>query len=150
MRDPFQGWQVNRAGIADLKWGIELSNEQLAQWQQIADKARAGDLYLDDQAAAQQCFAACDQRLAELAELRTYVSNAKAVSGFGDFNMGNDLVQKFLKQATGEDNSIDKVILEHIETVTNMREVMAISFKRITGQDVENAAPITNATEQVG
>ncbi|MFF0528363.1 hypothetical protein ACFYT3_08230 [Nocardia amikacinitolerans] len=127
-----------------------MSDESLGRWQQIADKARAGELYLDDEAAAQQCFTACDQRLQELGELRTYVSNAKAVSGFGDFNMGNELVQKFLKQATGEDNSIDKVILEHIETVKNMREVMAISFKRITGQDVENAAPITHATEQVG
>ncbi|MBF6302728.1 hypothetical protein IU459_35125 [Nocardia amamiensis] len=31
----------------------------------------------------------------------------------------------------------------------NMRKAMAISFQRITGQDVDNAVPITNAIEQV-
>ncbi len=63
--------------------------------------------------------------------------------------MVDKLVGKFLKQATGDPNSIDQIIQEHIETVKNMREVMAISFKRITGKDIENAAPIANATEQV-
>ncbi|SNY87676.1 hypothetical protein SAMN04244553_4626 [Nocardia amikacinitolerans] len=125
-------------------------SDNALKWSQLASQARAGELYLDDQNAAYLCAKACDQRLADLRDLLRLTANAQNVSGFGDFNMGNDLVQKFLKQATGEDNSIDKVILEHIETVQNMREVMAISFKRITGQDVENAAPITNATEQVG
>ncbi|MCP2276371.1 hypothetical protein [Nocardia amikacinitolerans] len=125
-------------------------SDNALKWSQLASQARAGELYLDDQNAAYLCAKACDQRIADLDDLRRLVNNAKNVSGFGDFDMGNDLVQKFLKQATGEDHSIDKVIDEHVETVKNMREVMAISFKRITGQDVENAAPITNATEQVG
>jgi hypothetical protein len=64
--------------------------------------------------------------------------------------MADDLVKKFLKQATADPNSIDQIVLEHIETVKNMREVMAISFKRIAGQDVENAAQIANTTGQVG
>ncbi|MCP2319503.1 hypothetical protein APR12_004871 [Nocardia amikacinitolerans] len=125
-------------------------SDNALKWSQLASQARAGELYLDDQNAAYLCAKACDQRLTDLRDLLRLTANAQNVSGFGDFNMGNDLVQKFLKQATGEDHSIDKVIDEHIETVQNMREVMAISFKRITGQDVENAAPITNATEQVG
>ncbi|MCP2291659.1 hypothetical protein ACFYT3_08195 [Nocardia amikacinitolerans] len=125
-------------------------SDNALKWSQLASQARAGELYLDDQNAAYLCAKACDQRIADLDDLRRLVNNAKNVSGFGDFDMGNDLVQKFLKQATGEDHSIDKVIDEHVETVKNMREVMAISFKRITGQDVENAAPITHATEQVG
>ncbi len=36
-----------------------------------------------------------------------------------------------------------------MRTVKSMREVMAISFERITGRDVESAAPIANTTEQV-
>ncbi|WP_281917451.1 hypothetical protein [Nocardia sputorum] len=87
--------------------------------------------------------------MTEINELRTYVRNAENVSGFGDFNMASKLVGKFLKQATGDPNSIDQVIREHIETVKNMREVMAISFKRITGQDIENATQIASTTEQV-
>ncbi|WP_280496114.1 hypothetical protein [Nocardia asiatica] len=54
------------------------------------------------------------------------------------------------KQATGEAHSVDQVILEHVETVKNMREVMAISFNRITGQGIENAMLIANSTDQDG
>ncbi|CCF65564.1 conserved protein of unknown function [Nocardia cyriacigeorgica GUH-2] len=67
------------------------------------------------------------------------------VSGFGQFKMADVLVKKFLAQATGEDRSIEAVIREHIQVVTDMREVFALSFKRITGQDIENTATITAA-----
>ncbi|MGO4614798.1 hypothetical protein AB4305_00485 [Nocardia sp. 2YAB30] len=127
-----------------------MDEENATQWRRLADRARAGELYLDDEQTARQCFGACDQRLQDLNDLRVYARNAQNISGFGGFKMADDLVKKFLKQATGEDHSIDQVINEHIETVKNMREVMAISFKRITGRDIENAAQIANATEQVG
>ncbi|WP_181719178.1 hypothetical protein [Nocardia gipuzkoensis] len=125
-------------------------DDNVAQWRRLADQARAGELYLDDELAALQCFSACDKRLTEINELRVFARNAQNVSGFGDFDMADKLVGKFLKQATGDPNSIDQIIQEHIETVKNMREVMAISFKRITGQDIENATQITNTTDQVG
>ncbi|MGK8525435.1 hypothetical protein ACRS6B_29580 [Nocardia asteroides] len=126
-----------------------MSEADAATWKALAGQARAGQLYLDDQNAAYLCAKACDDRIADLNKLLFSAQGAQNVSGFGDFVMAGDLTKKFLKQATGEPNSIDQVIREHIETVKNMREVMAISFKRITGQDVENAAPIANATEQV-
>jgi hypothetical protein len=123
------------------------SNAEL--WSRLAGQARSGELYLDDEKAAYNCAKACDQRLLDLQQLARASFDAQNVSGFGDFDMAQKLVGKFLKQATGDPNSIDQIILEHIETVKNMREVMAISFKRITGQDIENAAPIANATEQM-
>ncbi|MBF6207663.1 hypothetical protein IU483_26780 [Streptomyces gardneri] len=126
-----------------------MSEGNAATWDRLAAQARAGELYLDDENAAFLCAKACDERISALQAMRDYARNAENVAGFGDFKMADDLVKKFMKQATGEDNSVDKVILEHIETVMNMREVMAISFKRITGTDIENAAPIANATEQV-
>ncbi|MGK8525437.1 hypothetical protein ACRS6B_29590 [Nocardia asteroides] len=126
-----------------------MSEDNASVWSRLASQARAGELYLDDENAAYLCAKACDERITALQAMRDFTRNVENVAGFGDFEMADDLVRKFMKQATGEDNSIDKVILEHIETVKNMREVMAISFKRITGQDIENAAPIVNATEQV-
>ncbi|UAK35038.1 hypothetical protein K8O92_15160 [Nocardia asteroides] len=126
-----------------------MSEDSAALWSGLAGRARAGELYLDDENAAYNCAKACDQRLADLQEMRRFIAVAQNVSGFGDFVMADQLVGKFLKQATGDPNSIDQIILEHIETVKNMREVMAISFKRITGTDIENAAPIANATEQM-
>ncbi|MFG3614404.1 hypothetical protein [Nocardia sp. NPDC047654] len=126
-----------------------MSEDNAELWSGLAGRARAGELYVDDENTAYQCAKACDQRLADLEGLRRFTAGAQSVSGFGDFNMADKLVGKFLKQATGDTNSIDQIILEHIETVQNMREVMAISFKRITGQDIENAAQIASTTEQV-
>jgi hypothetical protein len=125
-----------------------MSEVGAAIWKTLAGQARSGELYLDDENAAYLCAKACDDRLADLDKLLLSAQGAQNVSGFGDFTMADHLTKKFLKQAAGEPNSIDQVIREHIETVKNMREVMAISFKRITGKDIENAAPIANATEQ--
>ncbi|MBF6337043.1 hypothetical protein [Nocardia abscessus] len=119
-------------------------------WSRLAGQARAGELYLDDEKAAYDCAKACDQRLLDLQQIARSTFDAQNVSGFGDFAMADRLVGKFLRQATGDPNSIDQIILEHIETVKNMREVMAISFKRITGQDIENATQIASTTDQVG
>ncbi|WP_327109791.1 hypothetical protein OHB12_18155 [Nocardia sp. NBC_01730] len=127
-----------------------MSEDNASVWSRLANQARAGELYLDDENAAYLCATACDKRIADLELVRSLAGNTQNVSGFGDFKMADDLKKKFLKQATGEDNSIDRVILEHIETVKNMREVMAISFKHITGRDIVNAAQIANTTEQVG
>ncbi|MGK8509866.1 hypothetical protein ACRS5S_18075 [Nocardia asiatica] len=120
-----------------------------ALWSRLADQARGGELYLDDENAAYYCAKACDQRISDLQEFVRLARATQNVSGFGDFDMADDLTKKFLKQSTGEPHSIDQVINEHVETVKNMREVMAISFKRITGQDIENATQIASTTEQV-
>ncbi|WP_159849589.1 hypothetical protein [Nocardia sp. CY41] len=126
-----------------------MSEDSAGMWSRLAGAARSGELYLDNQEVAFACAKACDQRLKELQDLAVLTQDAQNVAGFGDFKMADDLVRKFSKQATGDDNSVDKVVLEHIETVKNMREVMAISFKRITGQDIENATQFANTTEQV-
>ncbi|MBF6302733.1 hypothetical protein IU459_35150 [Nocardia amamiensis] len=127
-----------------------MSEDNATLWSRLVGQARAGELYFDDANAAYHCAKACDKHIADLQDLAIAAQDAQNVSGFGDFEMARALESKFLKQATGEANSIDHVILEQIETVKNMREVMAISFKRITGQDIENATQIANTTDQQG
>lgn len=122
-----------------------MSKDDAALWAGLAGSARAGELYLDDEQAALSCTKACDQHLADLQSILEIAQDTKNVTGFGNFKMADDLVKQFLAQATGEDRSIDAVILEHIEVVKDMREVFALSFKRITGQEVENTATITAA-----
>lgn len=126
-----------------------MSEDNASVWSRLASQARGGELYLDDENAAYLCAKACDQRIADLEAVRDLSRRVQNVSGFGDFEMAQGLENKFMKQGTGDNNSIDQIILEHIETVKNMREVMAISFKRITGQDIENATQFANTTEQV-
>ncbi|WP_280366934.1 hypothetical protein [Nocardia wallacei] len=122
---------------------------ELAKWQQLAEQARSGELYLDDEAVARECLEACDQRLADLAGLLFTAASTQRVSGFGDFDMGKGLESGFLKQATGEPNSVDQIIRDHIDTIKNMREVMALSIKQLTGQDVDNAGEI-GSTDPTG
>ncbi|WP_174185871.1 hypothetical protein [Nocardia barduliensis] len=126
-----------------------MGEDNASVWSGLASQAKAGELYLDDQKAALLCAQACDSRIAELEALRRLATNTRNVSGFGDFKMADDLVGKFLKQAAGDANSIEQILIEHIETVKSMREVMAISFERITGQDIENATQIASTAEQV-
>ncbi|GGN99047.1 hypothetical protein [Nocardia rhizosphaerihabitans] len=118
-------------------------------YSQLLAQAKAGEVYLNNEAAAYHMFKACDQRLLDLREIRNAAVRAQAVSGFGDFQMGKDLEKKFLLQATGDDNSIDAVILKDIEAVKQLREVFSISFKRLTGQDIETANALDYTTEQV-
>ncbi|WP_063006745.1 hypothetical protein [Nocardia kruczakiae] len=117
-------------------------SEDLTTWQSHAAQAKAGELYLADEAVARECLKACNDRIDELNHMLRLVDATKNVAGFGDFEMAEQLRQKFLTQATGTDNSIDAVITDHIETVKNMREVMRLSISRISGQDVDNAGNI--------
>ncbi|MFG3619058.1 hypothetical protein [Nocardia sp. NPDC047654] len=112
-------------------------------WARLAGEARAGELYLDDEMAAQECLKACVNRINDLRGMLQLVDQAKNVTGFGDFDMAEQLRKKFFSQATSGENSVDAVILEHIEAVENMRDVMAISIARIRGQDYTNATAIT-------
>jgi len=122
-----------------------MSEPNTAQWSQLADQARAGDLYVADEQVALDFGEACDNYIAELEEIWMDAQSTQYVSGFGDFPMADQLVEKYTTQATGTDTSIDAVIREHIEVVKNMREVMKISYTRITGQEWENTAAITKA-----
>ncbi|MFF2085340.1 hypothetical protein ACFVVM_16305 [Nocardia sp. NPDC058176] len=115
----------------------------------LLDKVKAGEVYLNDEAAAYHMFKACDQRLSDLRDILGITRRVQNVSGFGDFQMGKDLEKKFLTQATGEPNSIDAVVLKDIEAVQQLREVFSLSFKNITGKDIENANAIDYTTGQV-
>jgi hypothetical protein len=116
---------------------------------QLLGQVRSGEVYLNSEDAAFHMYKACDKRIADLDSLRGATRRAQAVSGFGDFQIAKDLEKKFLLQATGDENSIDNVILKDIEAVKELREVFAISFKRIAGKDIENANALDYVTGQV-
>ncbi|MFI2478491.1 hypothetical protein [Nocardia xishanensis] len=127
-----------------------MAEEPTSPWRRFAEQARAGELYLDDEAAARQVIAACNQRLDDLEALMHLSRNAQNVSGFGDFDMADMLAGKFRKQATGTENSIDTIIAKDVEVVKDMRDIMAISIARLRGQDYTNSAAITAIIDSVG
>ena len=114
-------------------------------WKQLAEQARAGELYVEDEQVALSFGKACDQYILELEQMAFDAQQTLYVAGFGDFPMADLLVDQYLAQATGTENSIDAVLGEHIEVVKNMREVMKASFVRLTGQEWENTAALTKA-----
>ncbi|RBO87421.1 hypothetical protein [Nocardia puris] len=127
-----------------------MTDDSKSPWRKLAEEARAGELYLNDEGAARQVLAACNRRIEDLQNLAIYAQDAQNVSGFGDFEMADILADKFQKQATGTDDSIDKIIERDIEVVMDQRDIMAISIARLTGQDYTNAASITSIIDSVG
>ncbi|MET8871780.1 hypothetical protein [Nocardia sp. NPDC004604] len=127
-----------------------MSGDDIAQWRKFADQARSGELYLDDEQAARACMTACDERITTLEDMLVFAQRAQNVSGFGDFHMADDLAKMFKAQASGENNSIDAIIREHIEVVKDMGHIMALSIKRITGQDVTNSINFNTNTGSMG
>ncbi|TCK00479.1 hypothetical protein [Nocardia alba] len=115
----------------------------------LLSQARAGEVYLNDEAAAYHMFKACDQRLVDLDKILITSQRAQNVSGFGDFDIARQLEGKFRAQAGNDPNSIYEVILKDIEAVKQLREVFSISFKRIAGKDIENANALDYVTGQV-
>ncbi|WP_227979893.1 hypothetical protein [Nocardia spumae] len=120
----------------------------LTAWQKHANDARSGQLYLSDEQVARECLAACNQRIEDLQEVTRLVQVVQTVSGFGDFDMAHALEGKFKLQAIGDDNSISQVIQDHVDTVKAMREVMAISLARLSGQDYTNATTLNGIIDQ--
>ncbi|MGV9582052.1 hypothetical protein [Nocardia farcinica] len=120
------------------------------QWRQFAESARAGELYLDNAEAAGECLTACDEFLAAYDSLQQAALNAQRVSGFGDFKIADELADLFHKQATGEPDSIDQVILDTIAVVKDMREIMQLSIDRLTEQDSLNAGQVSSAAVDLG
>ncbi|CRY81549.1 hypothetical protein SAMN05421776_1351 [Nocardia farcinica] len=127
-----------------------MSEHTISQWQQFRDQASAGELSLDDAAAAQACRDACDEFAQAYADLLVAAQRAQRVSGFGDFKIADELADLFHKQATGEPDSIDQVILDTIAVVKDMREIMQLSIDRLTEQDSLNAGQVSSAAVDLG
>ncbi|MBB5912491.1 hypothetical protein BJY24_001358 [Nocardia transvalensis] len=117
-----------------------MSAEDATKWKGLADQARAGEVYVDDEAVARECLKACGDRLNQLNDTLKEIRRTQTVSGFGDFTMADDLAKKFTEQGT----DIETSLREHIETVKNMQEVFRLSLSKIVGQDVDNAGNIKN------
>ncbi|MFE7718355.1 hypothetical protein ACFU44_04870 [Nocardia rhizosphaerihabitans] len=115
----------------------------------LLSQTQAGEVYLNNESAAYTMFKACDKRLSDLDTLLITAVRAQNVGGFGDFDMARQLEAKFRLQAVNDPNSIYEVILKDIEAVKQLREVFSLSFKRLTGQDIETANALDYTTEQV-
>jgi hypothetical protein len=115
------------------------------QWRGLAEQVRAGELYIADENVARDCHRACERHLDDLREILTLVDQTRNVSGFGDFDMARQLQAKYASQGV----DLETALREQIEIVKHIRDVMALSFRRITGQDITNAGAIDRTSEHL-
>ncbi|MGA9870637.1 MAG: hypothetical protein WBQ44_05780 [Rhodococcus sp. (in: high G+C Gram-positive bacteria)] len=114
-------------------------NEPATTWQALAVAADSGHLYLDP-GAAQSCHSACD---AYISKLKSHQETARAladVTGFGDFQMGDQLRQIFADKAVGGENNMVDVLQSHIDVVEKMKVVFGKFFAATNAVDDSNAA----------
>jgi hypothetical protein len=117
-----------------------------AEWRTVLGLASAGEITLDPDV-GQAVQAACDKYLDELGTVLRMADTVKLISGFGGFESGQALQTKFQQKATGTDQSIDAVIMQHIEVVKLAKQVVAQAIANIVEADQSNADGIAGAGE---
>ncbi len=111
---------------------------QIDTWSHLATEAAAGRLKLDADI-ARDLDMACDKRLADLRKMLTRAVNLQSISGFGDLPSGNALERKFRAKAAGDEMSLDAVLKQHIQVVTDMQTVFRSTLAGYQETDTSTA-----------
>ncbi|ONM48887.1 hypothetical protein [Nocardia donostiensis] len=126
---------------------MDIGGVNPAEWQRLLDRANAGELTLDPDA-AKNLDKVCDTYLDRLDGVLDAAHQVGVVQGFGPFPSGQALQQKFSLKGTGTPQSIDAIIKEHIETVKLIKQVVAKSIANAEAVDQENSQRIVDTGSQ--
>nr|WP_081514138.1 hypothetical protein [Nocardia donostiensis] len=113
------------------------------EWRRLLDHANAGELTLDPDV-GNGLDKVCTDYLDHLDELLKTALTVREVDGFGPFPSGQALKEKFSQKGSGTPQSIDAILLEHIETVKLIRQVVAKSIANAQAVDESTGQAITN------
>lgn len=116
-------------------------------WRKLLGQANSGQLSLDPEI-GQGLSKVCDEYLNSLNDIMKTTGRLKYLGGFGSFQSGIDLEQKFKTKAFGTDRSIDAILQQHMDVVKTAKEVVAKAISNFTEVERQNAARITKAGEQ--
>ena len=118
-----------------------------AEWQRLLDRANAGELFLDPEV-GKGLDKVCDDHLDRLRDILRWSGQMRDISGFGTFNSGQILQNKFRDTATGKERSLDAVLKQHIDGVMATKEVVAKAISNFVTQDQERASQIEQVTPE--
>ncbi|MGK8521787.1 hypothetical protein ACRS6B_09630 [Nocardia asteroides] len=118
-----------------------------AEWRRLLDRANAGELSLHPDVGA-GLDRACDDYLDRLDGIMRMADRTIDVTGFGPFPSGRALQEKFALKATGTDQSIDTVLMQHIDAVKIAKEVVAKAVANFVEQDRSRADQFTGLDAQ--
>ncbi|WP_280233800.1 hypothetical protein [Nocardia cyriacigeorgica] len=127
---------------------VDLGGVDPQVWRNLLSRAEAGELALDPDVAA-NLDTACQTYLDKLDDALLKARNVANVEGFGTFPSGEALRDKFSLKGSGTPQSLDAVILEHIETVKLIKQVVAKSIANLTETDQDTGQQVTKTGQDI-
>ncbi len=116
-----------------------------AEWRKLLSQANSGQLALDPEV-AKGLDRVCDDYLHQLDTIMKGADRLRFVGGFGPFQSGKDLQDKFRSKAVGTDQSLEAVLKQHIDVVKTAKEVVAKAISNFGATD-QNYADGISGTE---
>ncbi|WP_280235573.1 hypothetical protein [Nocardia cyriacigeorgica] len=127
---------------------VDLGGVDPQQWRNLLDEANAGRLALDPEV-GKGLDVVCDNYLSKLDDLVDKASLVAYVDGFGTFPSGVALQEKFTLKGSGDAQSIDTILMEHIETVKLIKQVVAKSIANLTETDQGTGQQVTKTGQDI-
>ncbi|NEW27943.1 hypothetical protein [Nocardia cyriacigeorgica] len=127
---------------------VDLGGVDPQQWRNLLSQAESGELTLDPDVGA-NLDAVCQTYLDKLDDVLLKARNVANVEGFGSFPSGEALREKFSFKGSGTTQSIDAVLLEHVETVNLIRQVVAKSIENLKATDQATGQQVTKTGQDL-
>ncbi|MGK8487639.1 hypothetical protein [Nocardia asiatica] len=117
------------------------------EWRRLLDSANAGELTLHPEI-GKGLDKVCDDYLDKLDGILESSTYVRRVSGFGPLPSGQALEEKFKLKATGTAQSLDAVLMQHIDAVKIAKEVVAKAIANFVELDRTRADQFTGLDAQ--
>ncbi|MGY5308066.1 hypothetical protein [Nocardia gipuzkoensis] len=112
------------------------------EWRGLLNSANAGELTLHPEI-GKGLDKVCDDYLDKLDGILESAAYVRRVSGFGTLPSGQALEEKFSLKATGTAQSLDAVLMQHIDAVKIAKEVVAKAIANFVELDQSRADRFT-------
>ncbi|WP_280478167.1 hypothetical protein [Nocardia asiatica] len=112
------------------------------EWRSILDLANSGEITLHPEI-GKGLDKVCDDYLDRLDAILQMADRVKIIDGFGPFPSGQALQDKFVSKAAGTDQSLDAVLMQHIDAVKIAKEVVAKAIANFVEVDRTRADQFT-------
>ncbi|MBF6473416.1 MULTISPECIES: hypothetical protein [Nocardia] len=112
------------------------------EWQRVLDLANSGEISLNPEI-GKGLDRACDDYLDRLDAILQMADRVKVIDGFGPFPSGQALREKFAGKAAGTEQSLDAVLMQHIDAVKIAKEVVAKAIANFVELDQSRADQFT-------
>ncbi|MBF6216673.1 hypothetical protein ACW9HR_00910 [Nocardia gipuzkoensis] len=112
------------------------------EWRGLLNSANAGELTLHPEI-GKGLDKVCDDYLDKLDGILESAAYVRRVSGFGTLPSGQALEEKFSLKATGTAQSLDAVLMQHIDAVKIAKEVVAKAIANFVELDQSRADQFT-------